>query len=123
MKTIKWNFENISDVQLFKNSTHDNVINSPCFILKGCKFHLELTPNGWGEYKGTMLWCALDELPQQYIATKINVNQKCDAVGFVDERQYLLSTQLHAAKIKGASYSATSSNGMVFAAFKGLNSF
>eukprot|EP01084_Bolivina_argentea_P259761 438434_1 len=118
-----WKFNNSADVKLFQNAKRGDIITSDHFQVNGCTFFLELTPNGWGQFKGTMLWCALDELPQQYIAIKINVNQKCDAVGFVGEGQYLLSTQLHATKIKGASYSATSLNGMVFEAFKGLNSF
>eukprot|EP01084_Bolivina_argentea_P259759 438430_1 len=118
-----WKFNNSADVKLFQNAKRGDIITSDHFQVNGCTFFLELTPNGWGQFKGTMLWCALDELPQQYIAVKVIVKQRCDAAGFVDERQHLLSTQLYAAKIKGASYSATSANGMEFAKFKGLNSF
>eukprot|EP01084_Bolivina_argentea_P158028 275327_1 len=93
MKTIKWNFENISDVQLFKNSKHDNVINSPCFILNGCKFHLELTPNGWGGIpKGECLvWLAVESFAQKAIDAEISYSLSCDEVGYSQQKTEKLS--------------------------------
>eukprot|EP01084_Bolivina_argentea_P023046 42907_1 len=87
---ITWKFQTDSDVLLFKNAIYGDVIRSNQFTVNKCQFYLELTPNGWVNHNGAMVWCALKELPEQYIAASVQFKYKCDDISFKGSTNQIL---------------------------------
>eukprot|EP01083_Nonionella_stella_P266690 901823_1 len=119
---ITWAFDIPTEVTLFKSAQCNDVIRSPCFTINGCKFYLELTPNGWSEQQGTLIWCALHELCENVIAGNVCFEYTCNAISFSGSWTQLMTTQALVSQIKNALNSATS-NSASFQLFNNVNAF
>eukprot|EP01084_Bolivina_argentea_P052234 95956_1 len=92
-ENITWKFNTSSYVSLFKHATRGDVFRSNEFNVNGCTFYLELTPNGWGKLNGTIIWCALKALPEEYIAASVQFKYKCNDISFEGSKNNTLIKQ------------------------------
>merc|ERR1719378_1560472 len=112
---FEWRFKNKSDIALFRNSKKGDVMTSVKFMLNDCCFYLELTPNGWGDWKEGQcnLWLAVSSLPEGIRAVAITFHLKCPAIGFDKSKSEMLCQP------ENGAFSCTP-NAMDLEAFKNL---
>ena len=114
------NFDNDTDINLFRNAQKNDIIRSNSITIKNCKFTFDITPNGWSATTNTVLWLNLMELPNESVGvkTKFKVKLISEGMDFQHEREWTLTT-----KINGGS-SSISLNPMPFQyIINKLNSF
>ena len=82
---FEWRFENESDISLFRSCQKDDVLQSVSFMVNGCVFQLELSPNGRGSVVDDgqcTLWLTVSSLPEGISAVPVSLNIKCKEIDF-----------------------------------------
>ena len=118
------NFDNPTDINLFRNAKRGNIIKTNEFIKQNCKFSFDITPNGWGQTNNTLIWLVLHELPNGVNAIKVRYTWKSKVVnvGFCEEKVFIITTPLLALKYGGLNAFSTDKS-IQFLLFQCMNSF
>ena len=93
-KSFTWNFnEQLS--KRFKTCEFNSVIHSNDFIIDGCTFYIECTPNGFTDTKNNfgqgncVIWLALrDSLPKGIGSLDITFDCQCKDINWNDTKRY-----------------------------------
>eukprot|EP01084_Bolivina_argentea_P259756 438424_1 len=118
-----WKFNNSADVKLFQNAKRGDIITSDHFQVNGCTFFLELTPNGWGQFDGAVVWCALAKLPKDVYSIKVYFKYVCDEINYCGEKTKQLTTKQIAVDLGTGVHSMSANETMKTEDFKKFNSF
>eukprot|EP01084_Bolivina_argentea_P283182 484932_1 len=117
-------FDSVEDCQLFQKAQKGDIIKTTQIQVQKCTFQFDITPNGWGNDEGTLIWPVLCKLPNNVYSAVINFKIKCNVVGynFEEERSCILTTQ-NLANTYGGLHSMTTYKGMQFASFRLANTW
>merc|ERR1712013_52141 len=126
---LEWRFEDPSSLSLFKGCGNGDVLTSAPFVVGGCVFNLELTPNGYGIYlkEGHLtMWLALAKLPAHVAKlprcrAEAEFKVRCEETQYADRKLRSTSPPNHRNLPFG--YSFRGDESVAFAKFKDLQSF